>query len=215
MNETIRFGQILRRIRRDKMWTLQKVCEEADFVIDAPRLSRIEGSDSVPNVLAAYKIAKSLGVSLDEVCAEYFGVPMKPKGKDHEIPVLSWVQAGALCSSPTDIDFDSCDKWLKAPKNGLNPRSYALQVRGESMMTTQGMSFPDGCYIIVDPDKPAEHGSFVIAMTRDTEESTFKKLVKDGGQCLLMPLNPRYPVIPATDEMVICGVVTSMVADLE
>lgn len=212
MSNSKSIGQILRRIRREKLWTLQKTCEEADNIIDAARLSRIESTNSMPSLVAGYKIAKALGVKVEDLFNEAEGVISKPSGYEEKIPVLSWVRAGAMCSSPTSHGFSDCDEWISPPRPNMAPNCYALKVRGDSMQAPHGTSFSDGCYIIVDPAMAPENRSYVIAMTRDTEESTFKQLIMDAGQTLLKPLNPHYPIIQANEDMIICGVVTDMVS---
>lgn len=205
-------GQILRRIRREKLWTIAYTCGQADDLIDSGNLSRIERGETIPNLVAGYKLAEALGVRLEDIFAEIEGRIPRPHGHEQKVPVLSWVQAGAMCSSPAGSALQEPENWIIAPRKDISKSAYALQVRGDSMQSLSGMSFPDGCHIIVDPEKVPEHRSYVIAMTRDTEESTFKQLMKDGNKFFLKPLNPQYPVISATDDMLICGVVTDMVA---
>ena len=83
--------------------------------------------------------------------------------------------------------------------------TYALRVRGDSMVSETGDSFPDGSLIIVEPELQALPGDYVIALNSENE-TTFKQLVKDGGELLLKPLNPRYPIRPLGSARVI-GVV--------
>lgn len=205
-------GPILRRIRRDKLWTLSYTCGKAGDLIDSGNLSRIERGETIPNLVAGYKLAEALEVRLEDIFAEVEGRLPKPQGFEQKVPVLSWVQAGAMCSSPAGAALTEPEEWIIAPRKGISKNAYALTVSGDSMQSLSGMSFPDGCQIIVDPDKAAEHRSYVIAMTRDTEESTFKQLMIDGGRKYLKPLNPQYPIINTTEDMIICGVVTDMVA---
>ncbi|MEL0625315.1 hypothetical protein V6238_19960, partial [Marinomonas arenicola] len=70
MSTSKSIGQILRRIRREKLWTLQKTCEEPDNIIDAARLSRIESTNSMPSLVPGYKIAKALGVKVEDLFNE-------------------------------------------------------------------------------------------------------------------------------------------------
>ena len=63
--------------------------------------------------------------------------------------------------------------------------------------------------IIVDPDRAPVNGSYVVATFNGSKEATFKKLVIDGPNKYLKPLNPRYPIIEASGDMQVCGVVIS------
>jgi len=51
----------------------------------------------------------------------------------------------------------------------------------------------------------AEPGDYVIALNQ-SNETTFKQLVKDGGDLYLKPLNSRYPIKPLNGARII-GVV--------
>lgn len=83
--------------------------------------------------------------------------------------------------------------------------TYALRVHGDSMVSELGDSFPEGSVIVVEPELPALPGDYVIA-TDSMNETTFKQLVKDGGDLYLKPLNSRYPIKPLGTAKVI-GVV--------
>jgi SOS-response transcriptional repressor LexA len=51
------------------------------------------------------------------------------------------------------------------------------------------------------------NGKIVVARLDGTNEATVKKLVIDGHQKFLVPLNPRYPNIPINGNCIIIGVV--------
>ncbi len=61
--------------------------------------------------------------------------------------------------------------------------------------------------ILVDPALEAEPGKLVIVQWPDSDEAIFRKLVEEGGQRYLMPLNPTWPKALFTDECRIIGVV--------
>lgn len=54
-------------------------------------------------------------------------------------------------------------------------------------------SFKDGDLIFVDPERPAGHGSLVIAKLTGGREATFKELVIEGDNHFLKALNPDWP----------------------
>jgi SOS-response transcriptional repressor LexA len=109
------------------------------------------------------------------------------------VPVVSEVEAG---------DYTVIDNFKPHPKFDTVPVSvpvqrhtYALRVRGDSMVSETGDSFPDGSLIIVEPELQALPGDYVIVRNSE-HETTFKQLIKDGGELLLKPLNLRYPIRP-------------------
>lgn len=110
------------------------------------------------------------------------------------VPVISWVQAGAFAEVP---DISMTDEWVTATQN-VGPRSFALRVKGDSMEP----DFPDGMIVVFDPDLDPVPGDFVVAQNGDNE-ATFKRLVKDGSDWFLQPSNQRYPIKPLGDSRII------------
>ena len=74
---------------------------------------------------------------------------------------------------------------------------FAVRVKGDAMLAPGGntQSFVEGTILIVDPDKEAVHGNFVIALPQNSKEATFKQYVVDSGIKYLKPLNPQYPMV--------------------
>lgn len=124
------------------------------------------------------------------------------------VPVISWVQAGNWCESPDNFAPGSAEEWLMCPPRH-SARTYALKVVGDSMTSPLSgeRSYPHGTIIFVDPDKPTEIGSRVIARLPNSSEATFKVYSEDAGVPYLIPLNTRYPAIQMPLETQICGVV--------
>lgn len=79
---------------------------------------------------------------------------------------------------------------------------FALQVLGDSMEP----EFLDGVVIIIDPNHPATHGTYVVA--DHDGETTFRQFVIRDNQKYLVALNDNYPDIEITRELTIRGVIT-------
>ena len=120
-----------------------------------------------------------------------------------EVPLISEVEAGNY----TVIDnYKPKGRFDKVPVSvEVKRHTYALRVHGDSMVSDTGDSFPAGSIIVVEPEMKAQPGDYVIALNRENE-TTFKQLVKDGGDLFLKPLNSRYPIKPLGTAKVI-GVV--------
>ncbi|WP_051560194.1 helix-turn-helix domain-containing protein [Marinobacterium jannaschii] len=209
-------GQVIRRIRHAKQWTLQRTCEEVDFQIQPGHLSRIERGEGIPSIHFVNIISKALGVSIDAIMEEVEGKrPVKVSTTEPipYLPIVSWVQAGSWTDSPPAADPLSCDDWVIAPKK-LPKNCYALRVVGDSMTAPYGPSFPDGCIIIVDPTKQPENKSFVVARQEGSDEATFKQLAIEGGTRYLKPLNQQYPLIQINGDTRFCGVVTFIISQI-
>lgn len=80
--------------------------------------------------------------------------------------------------------------------------SFALQVLGDSMEP----EFLDGVIIIIDPNHPATHETYVVA---DYDgETTFRQFVIRDEKKYLVALNDNYPDIEIINELTIRGVIT-------
>lgn len=109
-------------------------------------------------------------------------LPAKPSPID-DIPIelRASVEEGGGCTS-------------KAP--------FALQVLGSSMEP----EFLDGVVIIIDPNHPAAHGTYVVA---DYDgEITFRQFIIREERKYLVALNDNYPDIEIVTELTIHGVIT-------
>ncbi|WP_223461496.1 MULTISPECIES: LexA family protein [unclassified Pseudomonas] len=90
--------------------------------------------------------------------------------------------------------------------------AFWLRVSGDAMTAPTGISIAQGMLILVDPAVEAVPGKLVIAQWPDSTEATFRKLIEEGGQRYLVPLNPTYPKALYTDECRIIGVVVQATA---
>lgn len=174
-------------------------------------LSRMERESLQPSYKNMVTLSKVLGFSIDEVTSELMG---RDPAEIHNVaaryvPIVSWVQAGEWTDSPYTETPDRCEEWLEAPKK-CGKNSFALEVRGNSMTTDTGPSFPDGSLIIVDPDIEPKNKSLVVTMVEGSTEATFKQLIIDNPYSFLRPLNPQYPVLTIDREMRIIGTVVDV-----
>lgn len=117
------------------------------------------------------------------------------------VPLISAVQAGMFKEfvdnyQQNDQEFE--DIPVTVP---VNRYTFALRVQGDSMEP----AFAEGMVVIVEPELDPQPGDYVIARNGD-DEATFKQLVKDGPDWMLKPLNPRYPIKPLADAVIV-GVV--------
>ncbi|OWT74859.1 peptidase S24 [Achromobacter sp. HZ28] len=122
-----------------------------------------------------------------------------------QVPLISWVQAGALAEVIDNFAPGDADIWHACPRRH-GPHTFALRVRGVSMEP----KFQDGDIIFVDPDVAAEHGRNVVVRFEDSKEATFKQLLIEGEHQYLRALNPDWPgprLIEIDASATICGVV--------
>jgi len=205
-------GRAIKALREARKWTQPQLAEKSG--LDQPSISRVErGVQGIAiDTLAA--VARGLGMRLSELMAVAEDVPDSEPGHARDfdsirIPLISWVQAGGWKDAADPYARGTADEWVTTHSK-VGRLAFALRVRGDSMTNPRGEpSFPDGTVIVVDPHRPADSGSLVVARLERDQEATFKRLAIDGGQRLLVPLNPQFPAIPIDQDCTMCGVVVS------
>jgi len=117
-----------------------------------------------------------------------------------KIPLISYVQAGALASKSPIEAFDGSFEYVMTDMD-WSEYSFALKIIGDSMEP----DFKAGDVIIVDPEIEPTPGEFVVAANGD-HEATFKKYrptvasVNGHQHFELVPLNDDYPILKSIDK---------------
>lgn len=135
--------------------------------------------------------------------------PVDSSRRNCTLPIISWVQAGHWKEVNDIYPVGQSDEYISVTaKVGLH--AFALKVRGDSMEP----EFPDGSIIIVDPEREARNGSYVVVRLDEEMEATFKQMVIDGSRIYLKPINPRYPILEINGKRATTvGVVVQMVKE--
>ncbi len=120
------------------------------------------------------------------------------QGGPDELPV---VPAGW----PVDSQ-EGCVRLDAAAVLRATPRSFALRVRGQSMA---GIGICDGDVVVGEFTPEARPGAIVVALIDG--ESVLKRLVLHQGRPYLMSENPSHPDLIPLRELVIQGVVHTLV----
>ncbi|EPS1775165.1 TPA: LexA family transcriptional regulator [Klebsiella aerogenes] len=198
----------LRKITKTSQKELGKFCGVSDVAV-----GYWEKDLNLPSGEALSKLAKFFNTSIDYILygTEFEGRLITNMRK---VPVLSWVQAGFFTETKPSEILNDADRWVETSLR-ISDNSFALEVKGDSMTNPNGLpTIPEGATVIVDPEAEAMHGKIVVARVDGTNEATVKKLVIDGPQKFLVPLNPRYPNIHINGNCVIIGVVKGVQYEL-
>lgn len=130
------------------------------------------------------------------------------------VPLISWIQAGAWQEIIDNLHPGDAEEWIDTTAK-VSEQSFALRIKGDSMTNPHGSpSLPEGSLAIIDPNAHCDNGNIVVARLEDSMEATIKKLVIDGGQRYLKPLNPAYPTIPINGNCHIIGRAVRVELDL-
>lgn len=128
-----------------------------------------------------------------------------PDIKEGGVPLISWIQAGEWNEAADPFQPGDAQAWLSCPRQH-SPHTYALRVRGDSMTSPHGRTYPEGCIIFVDPERKAPvNGDRIVAKLAGTDEVTFKVYKEEDGRIWLQPLNPSH--LPIRDEFKVLGTV--------
>ncbi len=123
-----------------------------------------------------------------------------------EIPLLGWVAAGQ------PVDLNDNNERIVVPANMVRKNSYALRVRGHSMVDD---NIQDGDIIVVEKRESAVNGESVIAMING-ETVTLKKFYIERDGIRLQPANPEMEAIYLRNkEVQILGIVTGVIRNVE
>lgn len=170
--------------------------------------------ENIPKADALKDISRLLGVS-DEWL-------LTGKGKDsffdnnvnllekleitgQPIPVISWIAAGSFSPIDTVIDDSEINEWLP-PNKDCGKNGYGLIVTGNSMLP----KFEPEDRLYVNPDfqvSDLKTNDLVIVSCAGDSEATFKKIIIEGENKFLEPLNPNWPekIIKMSDDCRLVG----------
>lgn len=123
-----------------------------------------------------------------------------------ELPILGYVTAGQ------PIEISEHQETVQVPrsllKGTLRKNSYALRVRGHSMIDDQ---IQDGDIIIIEKRETAENGESVVAMING-ERVTLKRFFIEADGIRLQPANPEMqPIYLRHEELQILGIVAGVI----
>ncbi|MGI8482012.1 MAG: transcriptional repressor LexA [Chthoniobacterales bacterium] len=122
-----------------------------------------------------------------------------------DIPIYGQIPAGmATLTEQTIEGHVSLDiRSVNASRNG---RTFALRVRGDSMINAHIL---DGDIVILEDRKDVRNGDIVAALIDG--ETTLKRYVTEHGRPYLKAENPFYPDLVPARELLIQGVLVSLV----
>lgn len=126
------------------------------------------------------------------------------RGRITDIPLFGSIPAGF--AEGLESEAEGCVS-VDLNTLGIRPsaRTFALRVRGESMI---GRQICDGDIVICEHGREPRDGDVVAALIDN--ESTLKTFVRAKGRPWLKAENPRYPKLVPAAELVIQGVVVSL-----
>ncbi|RON27577.1 MULTISPECIES: LexA family protein [Pseudomonas] len=174
--------------------------QEMNRVLQALGMDYLE----VAMVIREPQVSQDEEISLTQKYNPYFRYPVsdwRETGVVRDGELLSYGASSAV-SKPR---FELSDYHAQGA-------AFWLVVVGDAMTAPSGVSIAADMLILVDPAIVPEPGKLVIAQWPGSAEAVFRKLIEEGGQRYLVPLNPTYPKALYTEECRIIGVVVQATA---
>ncbi|MCL6649093.1 MAG: transcriptional repressor LexA [Chloroflexi bacterium] len=118
------------------------------------------------------------------------------------VPILGQIAAGAPIPVPTAESWQAVDTSealeLTSEMVRERPGIYALRVKGQSMIDAL---IDDGDIVLLEPVREAEDGQMVAVWIKSQNETTLKKLYREGERVRLQPANATMQPLyyPASD----------------
>lgn len=182
-------------------------------------VSSWEAHDTDPSPRRLPAIAEALGVTVDFLLSGHntplIGElntlqpsnipPSELKPAPGMLPLITWEQAATWSGK---LNSGQHTEWVSC-QLAHGPDAYYLEIVGDSMAdATDARSFREGHIVGVDPDRAAEHRSFVIVQ-QGSAPPVLRQLLLEGGSRMLKALNPEWPnrFGPMRDDHRILGVV--------
>jgi repressor LexA len=123
-----------------------------------------------------------------------------------EVPLLGIITAG------NPIERIENHELVKVPANMVRKNTYALQVKGNSMIDDNIL---DGDIVIVEKRISAANGQSVVALINN-EQVTLKKFYIEADGVRLQPANPDMePIILKNEDVQVLGVVSGVIRNFE
>ena len=129
------------------------------------------------------------------------------------IPVMAYIAAGEPLPLPEAegwspgeaLETIEITPEMQRGKEGL----YALRVKGTSMIDAL---VGDGDIVLVEPAQQTENGTMVVARLKLENETTLKKLYREGDRIRLQPANSQMePVYSPAENVEIQGKVVGVI----
>jgi SOS regulatory protein LexA len=126
-----------------------------------------------------------------------------PKHLFPPLTLLGTIQAGL----PTPAEEQLLDTMSMGHYLVNDPeRSYILRVSGDSMINA-GINHGD--FVVIEKDKTPQNGDIVVAQVDN--DFTLKYFDRKDGKIKLIPANEKYSIIYPRENLIIFGVVISVI----
>ena len=111
------------------------------------------------------------------------------------VPVVGMIAAGQPIPMPPEtLTLDAYDDVVEVTEGQTRgrPNVFALRVAGDSMIDAL---INDGDIVLLEPTRSCDDGEMVAVWLKDENETTLKKLFREGDRVRLQPMNAQLEPI--------------------
>jgi len=196
-------GFILRTLMRRWKISEAELCRQAG--LPQTTINRLlMGHTADPRANTLRPLANFFGVTVGQLLGDELLLHQTEGGKAVElenikVPVLVLESIVVWVLEGMPLTFHNYDKWIFSEKD-LTDKAFAFKTT--LVMEKQ---FGKGSLLIADPGVQSEDGSFVLVLINQV--LCLRRVMKDGRQTLLQPLNSALPTELMTAEYQIVGTI--------
>lgn len=184
------------------------LAEKCGWENGAGRISNYENGSREPSISDLEMIAHSMDYTLKELlfAKNTFQQSKRPVTIREPVPILTIDQVKDWLENPIlTPNYRTTYMYLATDSVGKN--AFFLRIEGDAMVSSDNLkiSYFDGHYALIDPDKEYEIGNDVLVEIENN--ILLRHLTRDGTRLILQAQNPKYPNIDFSEMTKVLGVV--------
>ncbi|MHA6258319.1 helix-turn-helix domain-containing protein [Sporosarcina sp. CAU 1771] len=159
----------------------------------ASTISEWEKGTYTPKSGTLSDIAKIFNVSLTDLMERDLQKPtniIEVSQRTVRIPVLGTISCGDPILAEANYEDYRIELADRLPSGNL----FYLEAKGDSMYP----EIPDGSMVLLREQNEVENGEIAAVMVNGNTEATLKRIKKQDGMMILLPVNPEYEAIFVT-----------------
>lgn len=189
MNEQYCFSNNLKYLRNKFNLEQQELAEELGRK-SGSTVSDWERGKFIPRIGTLNQLAERFNISVNDLMKTDLTkhTPIAPNMIEVKEMVKIPVIGTIACGDPIDA-IENISEYRTVPKDNIpHGELFFLETSGDSMEP----KIPDGSYVLCRKQEDVENGEIAAVLVNGDEETTLKKVIKQGETILLQALNEKY-----------------------
>lgn len=179
--------------------------------IPAATLNKLKtGVISNPTMITLEKIARYFEITIEQLLGN---VPMERQFSNH-LYCIPFIESHRISEvSIPQLDYVNHKEWKRVELSSetYNKDLFATRVVGDAMRPL----FDENTIVVVNSNSELQSRKYVLVRINQSNEIIIRKLLVDGKDRILQPLNTSFPSISLHSDDCILGVVIASIKDYE